>query len=302
MRFILAILTIFAGFNVSRAALFTNTISIDALVRSNTPAANYGAAGSLTVSGATATNASGTVNGIADSFIRVNTAGLVTALNSLYGPNNWIINGAALRVVELGAPGNNIFTRGKGAFEIRWFSNDAWTEGTGMPISPTTDGVVYTNELTLLTNTASLGVFTNAAANNTNAYFLALPAAFVADIAAGGDVGLYLTAVDPGIGFTFNSQNFGTATQRPLFILSAVPTPGTIGITVSGADVIITGTNGAAGVPYVVLSGTNLLSPPNQWMPVATNVLNASGPFSITATNVNGPGAPAQQFFILQNQ
>jgi hypothetical protein len=145
-------------------------------------------------------------------------------------------------------------------------------------------------------------VFTNAAANNTNAYFLALPAGFVADIADGGDVGIYLTAIDPGIGFTFNSQNFGTATQRPLFVLSAVPKPGTIGITVSGPDVVITGTNGATGGPYVLLSTTNLLSPPNQWTPVATNVLNANGPFSITATNANGPDAPAQQFFILQNQ
>jgi hypothetical protein len=115
-------------------------------------------------------------------------------------------------------------------------------------------------------------------------------------------VGLYLTAVSPGIGFTFNSQNFGTATQRPLFILSVVPTPGTIGITLSGADVVITGTNGASSGSYVVLSSTNLLSPPNQWVPIATNMLTANGAFSITATNANNAAAAPQQFFILQTQ
>src|SRR6185437_12339713 len=141
-----------AAANISRAALFTNSISIDAFVRSNAPAANYGGAGAVTVSGSTATNASGTVNGVADTFIRFNTSALVTSLNSTFGPNNWIINGVILRVVEMGAPNNNIFTRGKGIFEIRWTSNDSWTEGTGMPMTPTTDGIAYNDEPPLLTN------------------------------------------------------------------------------------------------------------------------------------------------------
>ena len=108
--------------------------------------------------------------------------------------------------------------------------------------------------------------------------------------------------IDPGIGFTFNSQNFTTAAQRPVLIFSAVPMPGTIGITFSGADVVIAGTNGVTGGAYVVLSSTNLFSPPNQWTPLTTNVLTANGAFNITATNANGYGAPAQQFFILQTR
>src|SRR5882724_9037217 len=143
MKFVLAILTVAFAAAVSHAALYTNTVSTDAFVRSNAPASNYGAAGALSVSGSSATNAVGTVNGIADSFIRFNTAGIVTSLDSLFGAGNWVINGAALRVVEVGVPNNNIFTRGKGAFEIRWISNDSWTEGTGMPMGPTTDGIAY---------------------------------------------------------------------------------------------------------------------------------------------------------------
>src|SRR6185437_14135880 len=106
---------------------------------------------------------------------------------STFGPNNWIINGVILRVVEMGAPNNNIFTRGKGIFEIRWTSNDSWTEGTGMPMTPTTDGIAYNDEPPLLTNTVSLGIFTNAAANISDLFSLALPAALTSDISAGTD-------------------------------------------------------------------------------------------------------------------
>ena len=186
------------GATCSQAALFTNMVSFDAFVRSNAPTANYGAAGSLTVSGPAATNSLGTVNGIADSFVRFNTETLVTSLNSQFGPGNWMINGVSLRVVETGAPiSHNIFTRGKGAFSAFWISDDDhdWIrKSTGMrDQGPTADGIVYTNELALLTNTVSLGTFTNAAANSTNSYSFALPPAFTDDIETGGDVGLFLT-------------------------------------------------------------------------------------------------------------
>jgi len=298
MKFLSIVLTLIAAANISRAVLLTNSISVDAFVRANAPTANYGAAGSLTVSGSTATNGVGTVNGIADSFIRFNTASLATSLNSLFGPNNWVINGVSLRVVETGAPNNNIFTRGKGAFEIRWISNDSWTEGTGMPNAPTTDGVTYNDEPPLLTNTVNLGVFTNAAANSTDLFSLALPAVFTSDVSAGGDVSLYLTAIDSGIGFTFNSQNFTTANQRPVLVISAVPPPGAATITLSGADIIISGMNGTAGETNIVLSSTNAFAPLNQWTPIATNVPGSSGLFSIT----NNVGPSPQQFFILQTK
>jgi hypothetical protein len=302
MKLFLTILTLIAAADISRAALFTNTVSVDAFVRSNAPTANYGGAGALTISGATATNAVGTINGNADSFIRFNTGALVTSLNSAFGPNNWVINGVALRVVEMGAPNSNIFTRGKGAFEIRWTSNDSWTEGSGMPMAPTADGIVYNDEPPLLTNTVSLGTFTNAAANTTDSFSLALPPAFTDDLIAGGDVDLYLTAVDTNIGFTFNSQNFTTASLRPILVISAVPTPGAIGLGLSGTDVVINGTNGVSGGTYILLSTTNLSAPLNQWTPLVTNMLSANGPFNVTATNVNSSGAPAQQFFILQTR
>jgi hypothetical protein len=61
----------------------------------------------------------------------------------------------------------------------------------------------------------------------------------------------------------------------------------------------MTGANGASGQTYYVLSSTNLSLPLNQWTPVATNVLSASGGFSIEVPNIVSPSNP-QRFFILQ--
>ena len=44
---------------------------------------------------------------------------------------------------------------------------------------------------------------------------------------------------------------------------------------------------------------TNLTLPPSQWMQVATNVLDTSGDFTITATNAVDPNAP-QSFYRLE--
>ena len=72
-------------------------------------------------------------------------------------------------------------------------------------------------------------------------------------------------------------------------------------ISLAGANLIINGSNGVAGGIYAVLVSSNLMLPINQWTPVATNVLGANGPFTLTATNAVNPAAP-QQFYLLQVQ
>jgi len=295
-------LTMIAG--SAQAAVFTNSVSADSFVRAAAPTLNYGGAGALSVSGANSVNGSGVSNGAFDSFIRFNTAAMVASFNTLFGANNWAIDGARLRVTELGAPANALFNRGQGAFEIRWIANDNWTEGSGNPNAPTTIGINYNEEPTLLNSgtDASLGTFTNAGADVTLSFPLALPEVFTSDMKAGGEIGLFLTAVDAGIGFTFDSRSFGTVASRPFLEISAVPQPGIAGISLSGADVVLAATNGAAGGTYYVLSTTNLALPLNQWCPVATNILSADGGFSITVTNAANANAPLQQFFIIQTQ
>lgn len=300
MKPILPILSVLTLATACPAAWFTNGASVDSFVRAAATGSNYGGAGALSVSGATATNALGVANGVFDSFIRFNTAALVTSFNSAFGTNNWVVNGARLRVTETAAPSNALFNRGKGALEVRWIANDNWIEGTGNPNTPTTTGITYNDEPTLLNiaTDVSLGTFTNAGVNGAASFALALPSAFVNDLTAGGEVGLFLTAVDSGIGFTFNSRTFGTASAQPYLEISAVPQPEIAAIALSGADVVLTANNGATNTTYYTLSSTNLTLPREQWTPVATNELSAAGEFSIILTNA-GTIAPAQFFILL---
>jgi len=64
---------------------------------------------------------------------------------------------------------------------------------------------------------------------------------------------------------------------------------------------VINGTNGVSGTTYHLLMSTNLALPVSQWVPVATNTLNANGDFSLTATNAVFPDVP-QQFYIMKSQ
>lgn len=303
MKFLFALLPFVTIANSTFAAVFTNTADADDFVRSNSPTANYGGAGALSVSGDSSTNtASGLTNGIADTFIRFNTTAMVTNLNSRFGTNNWVVTGAKLQLTEVATPIHPIFDQGQGAFAVFWIANDDWSEGTGTPNAPMTDGIAYNDEPVLLTNTAILGTFTNTGTDATLLLPLTLPAAFAGDTQAGGEVGFYLTAVDPNTGFTFYSRSFLTASLHPFLEISAAPLPGISAISLSGTNIVLLATNGAAGGTYYVLSSTNLLLPFDQWQPVATTALSADGDFTITVTNAVNAGAPSQQFFILQTQ
>ena len=77
--------------------------------------------------------------------------------------------------------------------------------------------------------------------------------------------------------------------------------PGIAGISLSGTNLVVNGISGLSGRSYSVLMSTNLTLPSGQWTPVATNMLNADGDFTITATNAVPPNAP-QGFYILKLQ
>jgi autotransporter-associated beta strand protein len=65
----------------------------------------------------------------------------------------------------------------------------------------------------------------------------------------------------------------------------------------SGNNVVLGGSNGAAGNPYFVLTTTNLKLPRTNWTVLATNIFGPDGQF--TFTNPINPTQP-NQFFILQ--
>jgi hypothetical protein len=79
------------------------------------------------------------------------------------------------------------------------------------------------------------------------------------------------------------------------------PQPVIAGISLSGTNLLLKGTNGLASGTYYVLTSTNLTLPLHQWTPVATNMLNVSGNFTITVTNAINPD-DANRFYALELQ
>src|SRR5262245_17605680 len=94
----------------------------DAFIREAAPTNNYGRAGSLSVGGVSATNGFGVLGGRADSLVRFRLGDVVALLDTMFGNHDWFVAGASLRLYEMGAPNNALFSRGVGAFEIRWLA------------------------------------------------------------------------------------------------------------------------------------------------------------------------------------
>jgi formylglycine-generating enzyme required for sulfatase activity len=77
--------------------------------------------------------------------------------------------------------------------------------------------------------------------------------------------------------------------------------PTIVATSLSGTNLVLSGSNGQSGGTYYVLSSTNVPLPLSQWGRVATNVLGSSGNFTITVTNTFTPSTP-QRFYMLQLQ
>jgi hypothetical protein len=83
--------------------------------------------------------------------------------------------------------------------------------------------------------------------------------------------------------------------------LVPVPQPSITSTGLSGTNLVLNGINGLASGTYFVMTSTNLAMPLSQWMPVATNMLSASGDFTITAIGTVNRN-DASRFFTLQLQ
>jgi hypothetical protein len=302
MKLILTTLSFVSLAAAASAAVFvTNSFDKDAFVRSLAPTYNYGGGGALSVSGSNPTTGNPT-NGAFDSFISFNTAATVSTFNSTFGTSNWVITSATLNITRNQNPGSALFNSGNGSFEIRWIANDTWTNGSGTPMAPTTNGICYNQESSYLnTNTDTNIASFDFTGNVTMSIPLALPAPFVTNMQAGGEVGLFVTAINTNMALVFYSSRFaGNTSVLPNIVISAMAQPVISAINRSGTNLVLSATNGVAGGTYYVLTSTNLTAPPSQWTPVATNVLGAGGNFMMTVTSAANTNAPSPQFFILQ--
>ena len=219
------------------------TPSGDAFVRSMEPDGNYGKAGGLSVSGSAALNRQGQQMGTLDTFMRFDLADVVAEMDSHFGGQPWAVQSAVLHLTEQGAPNHPMFNRGVGDLEILWIAADGWEEGTGTPKSVTTDGVSFSDEASLLdpASDVPLGLFANSGVDGPLAFELELPGAFVADLMAGGDVSLFLTAAGESIGFTFNSADISGGGRLPPSLeitAEVIPEPATLALLALGLCVM----------------------------------------------------------------
>jgi len=99
----------------------------------------------------------------------------------------------------------------------------------------------------------------------------------------------------PGDGLMWDTSTLKTDGKIRVSVAQAAP-PGIGTITISGGQVVVTGTNGPASGNYYVLTSTNVSLPVSSWTSVATNAFN-NGNFSFT--NTVSPNV-SRQFYIIQ--
>lgn len=201
------------------------------------PDKNYGGAGALMVAGASSGN------GIFQTLLKFQLSGAKTQFDAQFGAGNWFVTGISLRLAgnfgtQGAVPNNAIFPAiNTGAFGVSWLVNDSWTEGMGSPSAPSIDGLTY-NQLSLLTGVGdeSLGSFTYVPPGNniSTTWSLLTASGFLADIGAGADASLELFAKDSTISYLFNSRSYGTAGNRPLLTITAIPEPQILGLVSAG--------------------------------------------------------------------
>ncbi len=232
MLAVLAVIILAGALSAQAALVGLNPIA-DAFVVSSLPSDNYGAGGALSIA------APGSPNGEFASVMRFDSSVAKTTFDANYGAGNWTIQSATLRLTAA-APGNPIFNASAaGQFNISWMQNDSWVEGTGTPGSPSATGITYNSLPSFLSGSdAALGTFNfSGATSGMTTYTLNLSANFVNDLLAGNLASLRLFAADTTVSYLFNSRSFGTAANRPLLEITAVPEPMTAFLLVSGLAV-----------------------------------------------------------------
>ncbi|HEY3763117.1 MAG TPA: PQQ-dependent sugar dehydrogenase [Verrucomicrobiae bacterium] len=113
------------------------------------------------------------------------------------------------------------------------------------------------------------------------------------------DAGVSAFGIDPSDGDVLycNLQSGNNSVIKRIISTNSVPHINAL--TISGTNLIISGTNGPDNGMYFVLASTNAISPLATWTPYSTNPFDGSGNFMFT--NPINPGMPAL-FFLLELQ
>jgi hypothetical protein len=109
----------------------------------------------------------------------------------------------------------------------------------------------------------------------------------------GSFTSLALPALSPGL--VWNVSTLNSDGWLRVVVSNAVPVIGSVSI--NSNEIVITGSGGAPGTTYSVVTATNVALPLPQWSSIATNAFDAGGNFAFTNTIAPADG---QQFFRLR--
>ncbi len=167
------------------------------------------------------------------------------------------------------------------------------TDGTSLALAGTTPlNFVLSSNVTQVAVGGSLTL--NSVLNITNGAGFG-PGTNVLFTYTGSLSGTPTLGVTPVINSLSYSLNTATAGQIQL-IVTQLPPPAIGNVSLSGTNVIITGTGGVTNGSYYLLASTNMALPLNQWTRLFTNSFDASGNFAMT----NGSGTNSQYFYLIR--
>jgi len=111
---------------------------------------------------------------------------------------------------------------------------------------------------------------------------------------ASGYAGTFITTNLPALGAGLAWDTSALASGRLNVVLK--PAPHITNVSLSGTNLLFSGTNGWANGTYELLMSTNLALAFTNWMPIATNAFDSNGHFNLT--NGINPDEP-REFYIL---
>jgi len=107
-----------------------------------------------------------------------------------------------------------------------------------------------------------------------------------------------ITPSTPGAGLVWDTSSLATSGTLKVTTSGPPPQAHITGITLNGTTLTLTGTNGGASAPYVLLESTNIALPLSLWATGASGTFGADGSLSLSTNILNSTNA--QQFFILK--